>query len=242
MKGFEKCFYDGFLLSNVKENISFIKEKFSKKEWNLLFKNDKSYFFYDEKNLLYYFLNEIKAFKLDKSFVKILAKNEKELSKHLSFLELNSFKPLFLHKEMSLKNEGLKELNFSFIREAKKGEIDEIFGFFSKFFSKELFYFSKKDLEKKAGEILVYEEDKSIKGALIYSKNINSSFLDFIAVDKELRHKNAAFALLSSFFSKNKGSKFFKLFVELSNKRAKNFYERANFTYKESILNFYKNF
>ena len=98
MKGFEKCFYDGFLLSNVKENISFIKEKFSKKEWNLLFKNDKSYFFYDEKNLLYYFLNEIKAFKLDKSFVKILAKNEKELSKHLSFLELNSFKPLFLHK------------------------------------------------------------------------------------------------------------------------------------------------
>ena len=53
MKGFEKCFYDGFLLSNVKENISFIKEKFSKKEWNLLFKNDKSYFFYDEKDLLY---------------------------------------------------------------------------------------------------------------------------------------------------------------------------------------------
>ncbi len=243
MQDFESCFYDGFLLSNTKESLSIIKEKISKKELLILKKEDKSFFFYNkEQNLLFYFLNELKKYDLPKFYIKIIEKNEKELLKHEHFLELNSFNLLFKHKEMSLKNEGLTNPSFDFIKEAKKDDDKELHSFFSKYFTKELFYFSRAELRKKSDEILLYKENESIKAALIFSKNINSAYLDFIAVDKDLKYKNVAYALLSTFFAKNKQSKFFKLFVELSNQRAINFYKRAKFEYRDRILNFYKNF
>ncbi|EIX0918407.1 GNAT family N-acetyltransferase, partial [Campylobacter jejuni] len=116
------------------------------------------------------------------------------------------------------------------------------YSFFRKYFDPYLFYFSQKNLEEKISDILIYKENQKIRAALIYTQTLNANFLDFIAVDRNLKHKNVAFALLNHYFAANTQNKFFKLFVEEKNQKAINFYKRAGFCFNHINLKFYRNF
>ncbi|EFP2180708.1 GNAT family N-acetyltransferase, partial [Campylobacter coli] len=94
----------------------------------------------------------------------------------------------------------------------------------------------------KISDILIYKENQKIRAALIYTQTLNTNFLDFIAVDRNLKHKNVAFALLNHYFAANTQNKFFKLFVEEKNQKAINFYKRAGFCFNHINLKFYRNF
>lgn len=245
---FEKCFYKGFKLNNCNDSFNLIKEKIRNKQFNLQKSCNDNFFFYDNTdNLTYYFVNDLKNYNLEPSYVKIFTKTQTQSLKHFEFLEINHFKELLSHKEMVLKNENLitplhTSLLFPFISNALYEDSEELYHFFTKYFEKYLFYFPKESLKNKIKDIFIYKENEKICGALIYTQTLNTAFLDFIAVDRNLKHKNVAFALLNHYFSKNQQSKFFKLFVDEKNEKAVNFYKRAGFDFKPTRLKFYKNF
>lgn len=79
-----------------------------------------------------------------------------------------------------------------------------------------------------------------IAGALVFSANLNSAMLDFIAVDENLKDKFMALSLLNAFFKANERANFFKLFVKTDNHKAINFYLKNGFEFSQTKLLFYK--
>ncbi|HEA7244622.1 TPA: GNAT family N-acetyltransferase, partial [Campylobacter coli] len=227
---FKKAFYKGFKLSNYYDNFGTIEEKILKQEFILQkYKNNNFFFFNRVDNLLYYFINDLQNFNLKANYIKILTKTDKQLLQHNDFLKLNHFKEILNYKQMILKKDEIKLKKITFISKASHEDSKEIYSFFRKYFDPYLFYFSQKNLEEKIPNILVYKENQKIRAALIYTQTLNANFLDFIAVDRNLKHKNVAFALLNHYFAANTQNKFFKLFVEEKNQKAINFYKRAGF-------------
>ncbi|MBZ7966547.1 GNAT family N-acetyltransferase [Campylobacter sp. RM9756] len=243
MNSFEKAFYKGFKLSNCEDSIDLIKEKILIHKFVLQKKENDNFFFLNVTDgLLYYFINDLKNYNLSNNCVKILAKADNQLLLHNDFLKLNNFKEISKHQQMVLKKENTKPYSFSFISQPCVDDAEEIYYFFKKYFDQYLFYFSKQTIKEKINNIFIYKEQQKIHGALIYTQTLSSYFLDFIAVDQNLKYKNIAFALLNHYFLVNQKSKFFKLFVEESNKKAIKFYKRSGFNFNSIILNFYRNF
>ncbi|KAA6227442.1 GNAT family N-acetyltransferase [Campylobacter sp. LR185c] len=233
-------FEKGFLLSNFYESLASLKSQ------NFSIQKEGNNFFIYEKNLhlMYFFINENKKFKLKNTHLKLLAKN-KAFDKFKEFLQINNFSNFRNFTQMILKNEKITIPNFNMTSFAELNQVAEIKAFLGEFFSLEyLFYFSEEELKEKIlqNEVLIYTEDKLIKGALIFSKHLNSVFLDFIAVSKDLKNKKASFALLCDFINLNKEVLNFKLFVDDTNEKAINFYKRSNFINTNINLAFYRNF
>ncbi|ECQ8745036.1 GNAT family N-acetyltransferase, partial [Campylobacter jejuni] len=176
------------------------------------------------------------------NYIKILTKTDRQLLQHNDFLKLNHFKEILNYKQMILKKDEIKLKKFTFISKASHEDSKEIYSFFRKYFNQYLFYFSHKNLEEKISDILIYKENQKIRAALIYTQTLNTNFLDFIAVDRNLKHKNVAFALLNHYFAVNNKHNFFKLFVEEKNEKAIYFYQRAGFCFNNINLKFYRNF
>ncbi|EAH7586084.1 GNAT family N-acetyltransferase, partial [Campylobacter lari] len=65
---------------------------------------------------------------------------------------------------------------------------------------------------------------------------------EYIAIKNSLNYKNVAYALLNSFFLENQNKNFYKLFVDIENTKAINFYKKSNFIFKEVELRLYRNF
>lgn len=247
MKLFEENFYRGYKLSNCSYSFYVILNKIAQKEFKLIKNENGNFFFYNKADaLVYYFINDIKKYDLKANYIKILGRMDTFL-KHGKFLKLNNYQKIISHKEMKIKiNHNFEK--FYFIQTAQTNDFLQIYTFLKKYFPKYLFYFSPQMLRDKIHEILVYKENNVICGALVYTQNFNSSFLDFIAVDSNLTRKNIGFALLSSYLSQFSKNTYCKLFVDESNLKVINFYKRAGYLWvgdiEESIvrLNFYKNF
>lgn len=257
IKPFENAFLQGFALHNNYESLSEIKAKIESEIYQLTKINDNFFITQKHMNLLTFFVNEPeKDFKFKDKFVKIIAKKESDFAKFTPFFTTNHFKEFEIYQQMRLEagkfslekaRNFLKD--FTLLSLAKADEIELLEEFLTRFFSpKYLFYFSDEELKSKAksGEIMLYKESvqdlkTQIKGALIFSKSLNSAMLDFIAVDSNLTHKNAAFALLSAFCAMNESAKFYQLFVRVDNQKAINFYQKSGFEFKNVSLKFYKN-
>lgn len=245
MHSFEKAFCDGgggFKLSNCYDNFDAIMDKILKQEFILQQNENNNFFFFNQVDgLLYYFVNDLQEYNLKANHIKILSKTDKRFLQHDDFLKLNHFKPILHYKQMILKKEEKSE-EFTFISKALLEDSEEIYSFFRQYFDKYLFYFSQKSIEEKISDILVYKENEKICGALIYTQTFNAAFLDFMAVNRNLKHKNVAFALLNHYFLVNVKNKYFKLFVEEKNEKAIRFYQRAGFVFNDINLKFYRNF
>ncbi len=240
---FKKAFYKGFKLSNYYDNFGTIEEKILKQEFILQkYKNNNFFFFNRVDNLLYYFINDLQNFNLKANYIKILTKTDRQLLQHNDFLKLNHFKEILNYKQMILKKDEIKLKKFTFISKASHEDSKEIYSFFRKYFNQYLFYFSHKNLEEKISDILIYKENQKISRCFDLYSNSQYKFLDFIAVDRNLKHKNVAFALLNHYFAANTQNKFFKLFVEEKNEKAIYFYQRAGFCFNNINLKFYRNF
>lgn len=214
MNLFEQAFYKGFKLSNYYDNFNLIQEKILKQELILEKHENNNFFFFNRiDGLLYYFINDLQDYVLKAYYIKILSKVPKHVL-HDKFLKLNHFKKILNHKQMILQKDKIKLKKFIFISKALHEDSKELYSFFRKYFNLYLFYFSQKNLEEKIPNILVYKENEKIHAALIYTQTLNANFLDFIVVDRNLKHKNVAFALLNHYFAANTQNKFFKLFVE----------------------------
>ncbi|HEC1896988.1 TPA: GNAT family N-acetyltransferase [Campylobacter jejuni] len=238
---FEQAFCKGFKLSNYYDNFNLIQEKILKQELILEKHENNNFFFFNRiDGLLYYFINDLQDYVLKAYYIKILSKAPKHVL-HDKFLKLNHFKKILNHK-MILQKDKIKLQKFTFISKALHKDSKELYSFFRKYFDLYLFYFSQKNLEEKIPNILVYKENEKIHAALIYTQTLNANFLDFIVVDRNLKHKNVAFALLNHYFAANTQNKFFKLFVEEKNEKAINFYKRAGFCFNHINLKFYRNF
>ncbi|EAI4842189.1 GNAT family N-acetyltransferase [Campylobacter lari] len=245
MREFEKYFYDGFTLTNSQDSFSVIENKIKSKELILLFKENNNYFFRDNiNNLLYYFINNEIKYNLPDIFVKIILKNEKKIILHERFLKINNFNNIVKYNEMVLKNENLNSNHFSCIQTAQIKDCEEIYNFFTKFFDKRfVFYYDLKKLKENIKQILIYKENEKIHGALIYTKNINTTFLDFIAIDKKrtIYNNSISYALFSTFIYINNQSKSYKLFVDNTNLHAIEFYKKCGFNFGSTQLLFYTN-
>ncbi|MBS4236099.1 GNAT family N-acetyltransferase [Campylobacter vulpis] len=235
---FKRFYYEGFKLSNHLENLSFFEEELKLQNITIL-QNGENFFFYDRHNFLYYFVREVRDFKLQKSFVKILGKNPTYLTQNEEFLKLNGFNILIKHAQMQLLSPTFTPQNYSFIEEAKNEDIVELREFFSQFFDTTyLFLFSLKELEDKLHQCLIYKEKGRICGGLLYTNILNGLYIDFIAVRENLAHKNVAFALLNTLIKRHPKTQL-KLFVDKLNQKAVRFYEKAGFSYTKNEFNFY---
>ncbi len=236
---FENKLNDGFKLSNLILSKSLFLKELKKYKAQ---KQKNSYFFY-KNELLTYFANEEIKFDLKPSYTCVMFKNQKDFDKHKKFLSLNNFQIFSKFKQMVLKKESINyELkNFSFLQKAESEDLSEVYAFFTKFFDKDfLFLCSLDELNDKETHIYVYKENAKIKGALFFRFYLNTAFLEFIAVEKDLKFKNVAWALMNILFMQE--CKNFKLFVNENNHKAINFYKRSGFNFSATSLIFLRNF
>ncbi len=238
-----ECFLkqNHFLLSNCYDSLQNFANLAKERTFHIQKIEDNFLFF--NKNILYFFINNDEIiFNIKKSLIKIVEKNEINFKKYEKFLTNNGFCLDKIFKQMNLKNQNLNIMNFDFIHNAEQKDIDEIYSFFEKYFSYEFtYFFNKNELLQKLHEILIYKENETIRGACMFSKSFNAAYLDYIAVDKNLKYKNIAFGLLNHFFKANLDKAFFKLFVNITNEKAINFYQRNNFSFNKIELRFYRN-
>ncbi|TQR33866.1 N-acetyltransferase [Campylobacter sp. MIT 99-7217] len=240
-ESFKAAFKKGFLVQNSLESLANLEEGLREKRFILKQSGDNFFFFHQGLKLLDFFVNDLKDFKLKPCFIKLVSRSD--FSKFEPFLSANSFKFKESFRQMRLENKNLSLKEFDFLSLAEPKQAEEILNFFEPFFNPlYLFYFSKKHLAKKAEnkEIILYKEEGLIKAGLIFSSFLNSASLDFIAVKKDLRHKNVAFALMNALCLSNKKSPFFQLFVRSDNERAIKFYERFGFSFAKTELKFYE--
>lgn len=229
----------GFKLSNLISSQALFLEQIQSYKMQ---QKENSFFFY-KNNLLTYFCNEEKDFKLSPTYTCVMFKNQKDFNKHKNFLEFNHFKISSTFKQMSLKKENInfKPENFFFLQKANDKDLDAVYEFFTRFFDRDyLFLCSLEELKQKLSCIYIYKEKDCIKGALFFSFYLNTAFLEFIAVERNLEFKNVAWALLNVFLAQD--CKIFKLFVNENNQKAIDFYHRAGFEFNTTSLLFLKNF
>ncbi|EOY5111993.1 GNAT family N-acetyltransferase, partial [Campylobacter lari] len=181
---------------------------------------------------------------LKPSFVKIITKNSNILEEHEKFLQLNDFKLLKTYKQMILKNDKLAPIKFDFIQKPSLNDLEECYNFLINIFKYEFeLFYNKKKFKDYIENILIYKENNRICGILLYDNIISyHSQLEYIAIKNSLNYKNVAYALLNSFFLENQNKNFYKLFVDIENTKAINFYKKSNFIFKEVELRLYRNF
>ncbi|MCH3688986.1 GNAT family N-acetyltransferase, partial [Campylobacter lari] len=195
--------------------------------------------------LLFYIINNTsKINNLKPSFVKIITKNSNILEEHEKFLQLNDFKLLKTYKQMILKNDKLAPIKFDFIQKPSLNDLEECYNFLINIFKYEFeLFYNKKKFKDYIENILIYKENNRICGILLYDNIISyHSQLEYIAIKNSLNYKNVAYALLNSFFLENQNKNFYKLFVDIENTKAINFYKKSNFIFKEVELRLYRNF
>ncbi|OCX43568.1 hypothetical protein A7X81_01015 [Campylobacter ornithocola] len=210
---------------------------------NYFLQQENGNFFVYNKKLLFYFINEIKQYNLKPSFVRLIGNQEKYFEKHNYFLKLNNFECFQILKQMSLRNENLTPIQFEFIKKPTIDETIECYNFLNDIFKYNFnLFYQKNNFKKYINNILCYKEDNKICGVLLYTNILNHTILDYIAIKSDLKHNNIAYALLNHFFIENKNAKFYKLYVDINNAKAINFYKKSNFTFNKIELRFYRNF
>lgn len=243
---FIKAYQKGFLLSNFYLSLDNLERNLNAKKLSLE-KTGQNFIFYQQiPRLMWYFANEKLECKKDYC-VKILSKNEVFLQKQDEFLKQSGFVKFAEFKEMKKAGQSVefKLLNAEFANPLKDSNLlaKKLYAFLSRFFSPEflLFYDERALCEKLTqNEVFVFLKGDEIAGALVFSANLNSAMLDFIAVDENLKDKFMALSLLNAFFKANERANFFKLFVKTDNHKAINFYLKNGFEFSQTKLLFYK--
>lgn len=243
---FIKAYQKGFLCSNFYLSLDNLERNLLAKEFSLE-KTGQNFIFYQQMpRLAWYFANERLKCKKDYC-LKILSKSEAFLQKQDEFLKQSAFMKFAEFKEMKKVGQDSKIslLNAEFVDTLKNSNLlaKKLYAFLSRFFNpKFLLFYDEKALYKKLikNEAFVLLKNDEIAGALVFSVNLNSAMLEFIAVDESLKDKFMALSLLNAFFKANEKAKIFKLFVEISNQKAINFYLKNGFEFSQSKLLFYK--
>lgn len=241
-ENFLQVYNNDFLLHNCYEH----KEKFLEQAINnnyfLQQENDNLFFL--NKKILFYFINKIKQYNLQPSFVRLIGNHEKYFKKHEYFLKLNNFKCCGIFKQMTLKNENLTPIKFDFINKPSIDEATECYDFLNSNFKYEFnLFYQRNNFQKYINNILYYKENNQICGVLLHTNIFNNAILDYIVIKPNLKYKNIGYALLNHFFLENKNAKFYKLYVNINNTKAINFYKRSNFVFSNKTeLRIYRNF
>lgn len=211
---FIKAYQKGFLLSNFYLSLDNLERNLNAKKLSLE-KTGQNFIFYQQiPRLMWYFANEKLECKKDYC-VKILSKNEVFLQKQDEFLKQSGFVKFAEFKEMKKAGQSVefKLLNAEFANPLKDSNLlaKKLYAFLSRFFSPEflLFYDERALCEKLTqNEVFVFLKGDEIAGALVFSANLNSAMLDFIAVDENLKDKFMALSLLNAFFKANERANF----------------------------------
>lgn len=243
---FIKAYQKGFLLSNFYLSLDNLERNLNAKKLSLEKRGQNFIFYQQTPRLMWYFANEnLKA--KDGFFVKILGKNEVFLQKQDEFLQQSGFVKFAAFKEMKKVGQSVKFKlsNAEFANPLKDSNLlaKKLYAFLSRFFSPEfLLFYDEKALRQKLAQnqAFVLVKDDEIAGALVFSANLNSAMLDFIAADESLKDKYTALTLLNAFFKANERANFFKLFVKTDNHKAINFYLKNGFEFSQTKLLFYK--
>lgn len=240
-KDFEQNYQKGFLLHNYYEHIQKLKDKIDKNEIEIQY-NDENFFLYNG-NILYYFINNLAKINIKKNcYIYLINYSDRYFSKHEKFLSQHNIELLNIFQQMELKNQNIKSIQFDFIEKACIDNMEEIYNFFMKYFPITVGQLTAYDSFKlKHDSLLIYKELGYIKGALLYSSFKNYAIIDHFAVDKNLKYNNVAYALINSFFEKNKDKMYFRLFVDVKNEHAIKFYKRLNFDFNKIQYRLYTN-
>ncbi len=240
---FLRAYQRGFLHSNFYLSLDDLSKKLKDDKLRLE-KDGLNFIFYQQvPKLLWYFANEKLECKRD-FFIKILSKSEKFLDKEAEFLRQSGFEKFECFKEMKKSNDFILNPNQSIILPSLDDKlIKEIHAFLSRFFDpKFLLFYDEKSLKEKfiTNQAFVLLKDTKIQGVLVFSVNLNSAMLDFIAVDELLKDRYSALNLLEAFFKANERANFFKLFVKTNNQKAIDFYKKNGFKFSQTKLEFYR--
>ena len=238
---FLKAYEKGFLHSNYYLSLDDLRKNLQNGNLGLE-KSGNNFIFYQKlPKLMWYFANEKLQCKKD-FFVKLLSKNENFLDKEDGFLRQGGFEKFKHFKEMKKNSEFILNSNQNTIFPSVDDKlIKKIHAFLSRFFDPNfLLFYDEKALKEKfaKNEAFVLLKEGQIQGVLVFSLNLNSTMLDFIAVDEHLKDKYSALTLLNAFFKTR--ARFFKLFVEANNQKAIDFYLKNGFEFTQSKLLFYK--
>ena len=238
---FLRAYEKGFLHSNYYLSLDDLRKNLQNGNLKLE-KNGDNFIFYQKlPKLMWYFANEKLQCKKD-FFVKILSKNENFLDKEEEFLKQGGFEKFKHFKEMKKNSEFILNSNQNTVFSSVDDKlIKKIHAFLSRFFDPNfLLFYDEKALKEKfaKNEAFVLLKEGQIQGVLVFSLNLNSTMLDFIAVDEHLKDRYTALTLLNAFFETK--ARFFKLFVEANNQKAIDFYLKNGFEFTQSKLLFYK--
>ena len=238
---FLRAYEKGFLHSNYYLSLDDLRKNLQNGNLGLE-KSGNNFIFYQKlPKLMWYFANEKLECKKD-FFVKILSKNENFLDKEDEFLKQGGFEKFKHFKEMKRSNDFILNSNQNAVFPSVDDKlIKKIHAFLSRFFDPNfLLFYDEKALKEKfaKNEAFVLLKEGQIQGVLVFSLNLNSTMLDFIAVDEHLKDRYTALTLLNAFFKTK--ARFFKLFVEANNQKAIDFYLKNGFEFTQSKLLFYK--
>lgn len=232
---FKMAFNEGFLISNNILGLDEIEDMLYKNRANLFRVKNSFYLIIDSSNFIIYFVNDILNLNLPNKFINIIFKiklNEYEKE----FLSLNRFEIFDTYTQMILKNKNLEHKKFDNILLANICDIEKIYQFFFKYFSST--FITKFQLQDKIinNFVFIIKNKNKIIGGLIYSTYLNSAYLDFIAVDENVRKTGLASTLIKYFFSLD--ADYFRLFVSNYNINAIKFYKKFGFNFNsiESIF------
>lgn len=218
---FKMAFNEGFLISNNILGLDEIENMLYKNRANFFRVKNSFYQIINSSNFIIYFINDILNLNLPNKFINIIFKiklNEYEKQ----FLSLNGFDIFDTYTQMILKKKNLEYKKFDNILLANICDIEKIYQFFFKYFS--ITFITKFQLQDK------------IIGGLIYSTYLNSAYLDFIAIDENVRKTGLASTLIKHFFSLD--VEYFRLFVSNYDINAIKFYKKFGFNFNsiESIF------
>ena len=238
---FLKAYEKGFLHSNYYLSLDDLRKNLQNGNLGLEKSGNNFIFYQKTPKLMWYFANEKLKCKKD-FFVKILSKNENFLDKEDEFLKQGGFEKFKHFKEMKKNNDFiLNSTQNAVFTSVDDKLVKKIHAFLSRFFDPNfLLFYDEKALKQKfaKNQAFVLLKEGQIQGVLVFSLNLNSTMLDFIAVDEHLKDKYSALTLLNAFFKTR--ARFFKLFVEANNQKAIDFYLKNGFEFTQSKLLFYK--
>ncbi|MCV3377628.1 GNAT family N-acetyltransferase [Campylobacter sp. IFREMER_LSEM_CL2194] len=229
-----------FLLHNCYESIDNLVNRIGEDKIDIECKGE-NFFLYD-KNILYYFIRDFSNVDIKRGcYIYLINYHNKYFSKHENFLFCHKAILLNIFQQMELENVNEKCKQFDFIKQTYIDEIEEVYYFFIKYFPITVGEFiSYDEFKSKYENLLIYKEDDRIKGALLYSSLKNYALINHLAVDRNLKCNNVAYALVNHFFKNNQDKNFYRLFVDIKNEHAIKFYKRLNFDFNNIQYRLYK--
>lgn len=214
-----------YSLKHLKDNFDFYKFK----------SQDDNVFLYDNEMLLY-FVNDIKKYNLNKSYVKVIGKSSEILNKHDEFLKLNDFALVDEYIYMSFDNNKCLDKNDIFTSDFDVSMVIDFLKKYFKSYTLDINYLANKLTNK---ECLIYAKNGKIYGVLVFSLSLVGVLVDYIAVDKTCDIKNLAYLLLCKLCVNHKRK--ISLFVDTTNTHAIKFYKRFGFVRVQNMMmRFYK--